>query len=176
MRAEEQAGQEIRTEEESKREIMSEERSQAEELENLVRRLKGNWKVNVTVSKSDGTTSNGKGKARAADLPERRGIRSSMKLNVDGGQRYFEENLWGFDPYTRKVHSYAVKSDGSVHDHVGEWNGDDSLELHWEGIYEGKPATEDFEYKFVSPKEIRVRKVDKSEGQEVFVSEYVLRR
>lgn len=175
-RTEERAEEEIKTEKQAEKEIRTEERAENEELENLVRRLKGDWKVKVTVNKSDGSTSSGKGKAKAVDLQSCKGIRSSMNLDVDGGQRYFEETLWGFDPYTRKVHSYAIKSDGSVHDHVGEWKDGDNLELHWEGIYEGKPAAEDFEYKFISPKEIHVHKVDKSEGQEVFVSEYVLRR
>jgi hypothetical protein len=138
--------------------------------------LKGNWKVNLTVSKPDGSTANGKGKAKAEDLPLRKGIRSSMDLNIEDRGRYFEDTLWGYDPNTKKVHSYSIKSDGSVHDHIGAWKDESNLELHWEGTYQERPVTEDYEYRWVSPKEIRVHKIDRSEGEEVFVSDYVLRR
>jgi hypothetical protein len=164
------------TEMEAERKELIEERRQGEEIENLVRRLKGDWKVNVTVTKPDGSTSNGKGKIRTADLVSRKGIRGTLELNVDGGKRYFEDNLWAVDPITRKVHNYSVKSDGSVHDHVGAWRDANSLELHWEGTYQDRPLMEDYEYKWVSPKEIRVHKVDIAEGEQVFVSDYVLRR
>jgi hypothetical protein len=155
---------------------MIEERREDEEIENLVRRLKGDWKVTVTVNKPDGSISTGKGKVRTADLSSRRGIRGTMELNVDGGRRYSEDNLWAIDPNTRKVHNYSIKSDGSVHDHVGQWKDDSNLELHWEGTYHDRPVMEDYEYNWVSPKEIRVHKIDRSEGEEVFVSDYVLRR
>jgi hypothetical protein len=153
-----------------------EEGRQDDEIENLVRRLKGDWKVNVTVRKPDGSTSNGKGKIRTADLLSCKGIRGTMELKVDGGKRYSEDNIWAFDPNTRKAHNYSVKSDGSVHDHVGQWKDDSSLELHWEGTYQNRPVMEDYEYRWVSPKEIRVHKIDSLEGEQVFVSDYVLRR
>lgn len=182
MKTEERAENEAVVEErkememEAERKEVIEERRQDEEIENLVRRLKGDWKVNVTVTKPDGSTSNGKGKVRTADLVSRKGIRGTLELNVDGGERYFEDNLWAVDPITRKVHNYSVKSDGSVHDHVGAWRDDDSLELHWEGTYQDRPLMEYYEYKWVSPKEIRVHRVDTAEGEQVFVSDYVLRR
>jgi hypothetical protein len=173
---EEKAETEMKTEESTEAKEIVEEQQQDEETENLVKRLKGDWKVSVTRSKPDGSVSNGKGKIRTSDLISRKGIRGTLELNVDGGERYSEDNLWAVDPSTRKVHNYSIKSDGSVHDHVGEWKDDSSLDLHWEGTYQDRPVMEDYEYRWVSPKEIRVHKVDRSEGEEVFVSDYVLRR
>jgi len=147
----------------------------AKEIE-LLDRLVGDWTVELTGKVPDGTSLQGKGTVRAIELSLGRGIRTEMKLDVPGMGAYDEDDLWGFDQWQKEIHLFSITSTGAVHDHSGKWNDDKTLELHWEGLYEGKPATEDVVLTWVTDDEIRVHEVDTSGGQTGPVFEYVLKR
>lgn len=124
----------------------------------------------------DGTSLKGKGTVRATELSMDRGIRSELQAGVPGMGAYHEDDLWGFDQWQEKIHFYSVTSTGAVHDHSGTWKDDKTLELHWEGLYEGKPATEDIVLTLVADNEIRVHEIDTSEGQPGPVFDYILKK
>jgi len=105
-----------------------------------------------------------------------RGIRTEMRLDAEGMGAYHEDDLWGYDQWEKKIHFYSVTSTGAVHDRSGKWKDDKTLELHWEGLYEGKPTTEDVVLRWAADSEIRVHEVDASEGQPGPVFDYVLKK
>jgi len=142
----------------------------------LLRRLVGDWTVDLTAKMPDGTSLKGKGTVRATELSMDRGIRSELQAGVPGMGAYHEDDLWGFDQWQEKIHFYSVTSTGAVHDHSGTWKDDKTLELHWEGLYEGKPATEDIVLTLVADNEIRVHEIDTSEGQPGPVFDYILKK
>jgi len=146
----------------------------AEELE-LLGRLVGDWTVDLTAKMPNGTLLRGKGTVRASELTMDRGIRTEMRLDAEGMGAYHEDDLWGYDQWEKKIHFYSVTSTGAVHDHSGKWKDDKTLELHWEGLYEGKPTTEDVVLRWAADGEIRVHEVDTSEGQPGPVFDYVLK-
>jgi len=142
----------------------------------LLGRLVGDWTVDLTAKMPDGTSLQGKGTVRATELSMDRGIRTEMRLDAEGMGAYHEDDLWGYDQWERKIHSYSITSTRAVHDHSGAWKDDKTLELHWEGLYEGKPATEDVVLTWAGDNEIRVHEVDTSQGQPGPVFDYVLKK
>lgn len=143
------------------------------ELE-LLKRLVGDWNADLSARMPDGTSLQGKGTVRASELSLDRGIRTEMKADVPGMGEYHEDDLWGFDQWEKKIHFYSITSTGAVHDHSGTWKDDKTLHLRWEGLYEGKPSTEEVTLTLVGDNEIRVHEVDTSEGQPGPIFDYVL--
>jgi len=142
----------------------------------LLGRLVGDWTVYLNAKMPDGTALQGKGTVRASELSMDRGIRTELRLDAPGMGVYHEDDLWGFDQWEKKIHLYSITSTGAVHDHSGTWKDENTLELHWEGLYEGKPATEDVVFTWVADNEIRVHEVDTSEGQPGPVFDYVIKK
>jgi len=142
----------------------------------LLGRLVGDWTVDLTARMPDGTSMHGKGAVRATELSMDRGIRTEMRLDAEGLGAYHEDDLWGYDQWERKIHLYSITSTGAVHDHSGAWKDDKTLELHWQGLYEGKPATEDIVLTWTGENEIRVHEVDTSQGNLGPVFDYVLKK
>ncbi len=149
---------------------------QPKELERLAEKFVGKWKIDLTIKMPDGSTLKGKGTAECKQLSLGRGVYSAVRLNVEGMGQYDEDDLWGFDQWTKKMHFYAIASSGALHDHVGMWKDESTLEFHWEGIYEGKPAAEDVVFRWVSDKELHVHEVDTSDGQPSMTMDYVCRK
>ena len=142
----------------------------------LLEKLIGEWNVDLVAKMPDGTSLQGSGIVRATKLSMDRGIRTEMKADVPGMGSYHEDDLWGFDQWENKIHFYSITSTGAVHDHSGTWKDDETLELHWKGLYEGKPSTEDVVVKLVGDKEIRVHEIDTSEGQSGPAFDYVMKK
>jgi len=142
----------------------------------LLGRLVGDWTVDLTAKMPDGTSLQGKGTVRATELSMDRGIRTEMRLDAEGMGAYHEDDLWGYDQWEKKIHLYSVTSTGAVHDHSGAWKDDKTLELHWQGLYEGEPATEDVVLTWAGDNEIRVHEVDTSQGQPGPVFDYILKK
>jgi hypothetical protein len=136
----------------------------------------GDWTVDLAAKMPDGTSLRGKGTARSTELSLERGIRTEIRLDVEGMGAYHEDDLWGFDQWDKKIHFYSITSSGAVHDHSGTWKDNKTLELHWRGLYEGKPTTEDVVITFAGDNEIRVHEVDTSDGQSGPVFDYILKK
>lgn len=147
----------------------------ARELE-LLQKLIGDWTVDLTAKMPDGTSLQGKGTVKASGLSMDRGVYTEMRLDVPGMGPYHEDDLWGFDQWENKMHLYSITSTGAAHDHSGRWKDEKTLEFHWEGLYEGKPATEDTSLTWVSGREIHVHEVDTSEGQTGPVFDYIVKK
>jgi hypothetical protein len=147
----------------------------AREIE-MLKRLVGDWSLELTAKMPDGSSLEGKGTARASELSLDRGIRTEIRAEIQGMGAYHEDDLWGYDQWEKKIHFYSVTSSGAVHDHSGTWEDDKTLHFRWEGLYEGKPSTEDVVMTWTGDNEVRVHEVDTSEGQQGSVFDYVLRR
>ena len=147
----------------------------AREVE-LLGRLVGDWSVDLTAKMPDGSLLHGKGTVRASELSMERGIRTELRLDAEGLGAYHEDDLWGYDQWEKKIHFYSITSTGAVHDHSGTWKNDNTLELHWQGLYEGKQATEDVVLTWARDNEIRVHEVDTSEGKPGPVFDYTLKK
>jgi len=147
----------------------------ARELE-LLGKLVGDWTVDFSGKMPDGSSLEGKGTARAIDLSMDRGVRTELRLDAPGMGAYHEDDLWSFDQWEKKMHLYSITSTGAVHDHSGRWKDDNTLELHWEGLYEDKPSTEDVVFTWVGENEIRAHEVDTSEGKPGPVFDYVMKK
>ena len=142
----------------------------------MLKRLVGDWSVELTGKMPDGTSLKGNGTVRAIELSMDRGIRTEMRLDAEGMGAYHEDDLWGYDQWEKKIHLYSVTSSGAVHDHSGTWKDDKTLHLRWEGLYEGKPSTEDVVMTWTRDNEIRIHEVDTSEGQPGPVFDYILKK
>jgi len=104
----------------------------------LLRKMIGNWTVDLKVKMPDGSMLKGRGTVKARELSMDRGVYTEVRLDVTGMGAYHEDDLWGFDEWERKMHFYSVTSTGAVHDHVGTWKNERTLEFHWEAYTRGK--------------------------------------
>jgi hypothetical protein len=65
-----------------------------------------------------------------------------------GGGPYLEEDLFGFDPGTRKYHWFSITSAGETHDHVSDGPKENTIEFIHNGVQEGKPLRETIRLNF----------------------------
>jgi len=142
----------------------------------MLKKLVGDWNVDLTAKMPDGTSLEGKGTARAMELSLDRGVSTEIRLDVPGMGAYHEDDLWGFDQWQKEMHLHSITSTGAVHDHTGAWRDDKTLEFRWKGVYEGKPATEHVIMTWTGDDEIRVHEEDTSDGQAGPVFDYTLKR
>ena len=143
------------------------------ELE-LLKQLVGEWSVGIAVKTADGKVVSGCGEMTAVEITS--GINSEINTHIEGYEDYYENDLWTFDQDTGKVHLFGMTSEGDAHDHVGGWKNDKTLELKWNGKYEGKDTAEDISLTCLTEDEIRVHEVDSSEGKISVTTDYVLKR
>lgn len=73
------------------------------------------------------------------------------------GQPPMEEvQLWAYNPEDLKVHLFAVNTAGEVHDHVGTWKDDQTLEFDpLKTTDEGKPVEDSLVVTWEGPKKVR---------------------
>ncbi|MCW3996579.1 MAG: hypothetical protein NWE98_10600 [Candidatus Bathyarchaeota archaeon] len=148
---------------------------QPKQLE-LLKQLIGEWNVGVAMKMENGTVLSGCGTMTAKEIASGFGVSTEIDLDLEGFGMYTELGLWSFDRWTGKVHLYSVTSSGAVHDHVGDWKDDKTIELQWTGIYEAKDAKEEVTIKWEGTDEIRVFETDYAEGKVNLTAEYVFRR
>jgi hypothetical protein len=70
------------------------------------------------------------------------GFKNTEINEMDGMKAYRGNSLFGYDAGGGKVHMYTVSNYGDCHDHAGNWTGENSLRLQYDGIQDGKPMTE----------------------------------
>jgi hypothetical protein len=148
---------------------------QPKELE-LLKRLVGEWAVGIAMKTSDDKVFSGCGTMTAKEVASGFGVNTEFDMHIEGYADYLEHDLWSFDRWTGKVHLFSVTSSGAVHDHVGAWKDDETLALHWSGIYEDTQTVEDITLSWQSNDEIRIIETDSSEGKTSMTTEYVLKR
>ncbi len=154
---------------------MQETMDQPKELE-LLKQLVGEWTMGIVMKTGDSKIASGCGTMTAKETAYGLGISTEMNMHIEGYDDYAEHDLWSFDRWTSKVHLFSVTSSGAVHDHVGEWKDDKTLELKWAGIYEDTQTKEDITVQWLSKDEIRIHEKDQSEDKTTITFDYVLKR
>jgi hypothetical protein len=76
----------------------------------------------------------------------------------------------------REVHLFSMTSEGEIHDHVGTWLDDSTLELEWHGTFEDQEQQELIHAKWVSRDQIELRETNYSQGKKLLETEYVFKR
>ena len=148
---------------------------QPKELQ-LLKQLVGEWAVGIAMKLPNDKVVSGCGTITAKEVDSGLAISSEANMHIEGYDDYLEHDLWSFDRETGKIHLFSVTSSGDAHDHVGGWKNDKTLELKWNGKYEGKDTAEDISLTCLTEDEIRVHEVDSSEGKISVTTDYVLKR
>lgn len=149
---------------------------QPKELKRLIDKLVGKWDGEIHVKTPDESILNGRGVLSAQEVVSGFGVSTHMKFDIEGFGIYEEQDLWSYQRWEKKIHFYSITTTAAVHDHVGEWADENRLNLHWKGLNEGKPSTEELILKWVSDTEIHAHEIDLSEGELVMELDYVFRK
>lgn len=142
----------------------------------LLEQLVGEWIVGIAMKTSNGKVLSGCGTMTAKEMPSQLGINSEMDMHIEGVDDYLENDLWSFDHSTGKVHLFSVTSQGDVHDHVGDWIDDTTLELNWKGCYEKKDLEEKITVNWLTKDQIEVKEINYSKGKIKLSANYVFKR
>jgi hypothetical protein len=148
--------------------------SYPKELE-MLKRLKGDWNVEITAMMPDGSKANGEGRIAAEEIARGDGVHTRMSYIVAGGS-VEEEDLWSFDRWGKKVHVFSVTSDHNVHDHIGGWRDDATLEARWDGTMDGKDAAEALVMTWESPDRFRIHDTMYSDGKATIEAAFIATR
>ncbi len=138
---------------------------QPKEMEAL-RRWIGTWKADYLVRFPDGKVHEGTMTVLATPMAAGQGIHMDAKGEARGMEPWEAHALWGFDTESGEVHWFAVSSMGEVHDHVGVWKDEDTLELEWRGVEGSKKAVEHTTFHWKNPREVEMRTVNTMGGQQ----------
>jgi hypothetical protein len=94
------------------------------EVQKTVDAFKGHWKVDATLTLPDGTQAKGTAKIDC----DKTALGSALACHFNGAfpqlGPHEESDLVAYDRGGKHVHFMAVSSDGEVHDHVCDWQGD----------------------------------------------------
>lgn len=140
-----------------------------------LKKLVGNWRVDIKFTMPDGKVFAGKGTYQVKTVCTGRGIYMMLKANISGLGEYEEHDLVGYSE-EGKVHVFSLTSTGAVHDHIGNWKGDKTIEVVWKGLAEGKETVEVDTVALISPNEIHIKEVDTVEGKTVLIGDYILKK
>jgi hypothetical protein len=142
--------------------------------EELLKQLIGEWQVGVALKTPDQQIVSGCGEMTSEETAA--GINSEVNTKIDGYEDYYENDLWSFDPAKGEVHLFSMTSEGEIHDHVGKWINDSTLELEWHGTFEDQEQAEHIHVKWVSEDQIELRETNYSHGKKLLETEYVFKR
>ena len=154
--------------------VMTQSIQQPKELE-LLRQLIGEWIVGVAIKIGDDKVLSGCGEMSAVEIADL-GINSELNMHIEGYDDYLENDLWSFDEVTGKVHLFGINSEGDVHDHVGGWKDDKTLELNWKGTYENEGSAEQITAKWLTRDQIEVKETVYSKDKINLTIDYVFKR
>lgn len=147
---------------------------QAKELE-LLRQLIGEWAVGIAMKTSDEKIVSGCGEMTALEIRDV-GINSEIETHIEGYDDYYENDFWSFDSSRGKVHLFSITSEGDVHDHMGNWNDNNVLELYWRGKFEDQELEEKIIAKWISKDQIELKEIHSALSKVVLTIDYVFKR
>lgn len=155
---------------------MTESIQATKELE-LLKQLIGEWNVGIAMKVGDENEKvvSGCGEMTAVEIPNI-GINSEINTRVEGYDDFYENDLWSFDQQTGKIHVFSMTSEGDAHDHVGVWNDDKTLELHWRGTFEDQEMEEHIVARWASKDQLELKETNYSLGKLKFTTDYVFKR
>jgi hypothetical protein len=142
--------------------------------EELLKQLIGEWQVGVALKTPDEQIVSGCGEMTAEETAA--GINSEVNTKIEGYEDYYENDLWSFDPAKGEVHLFSMTSEGQIHDHIGKWTDDSTLELEWHGTFEDQEQTECIHAKWVTKDQIEVLVTNYSHDKKLLETEYVFKR
>ena len=93
------------------------------------------------------------------------GVRGAMRCEVEGLGSYEEDDLAGFDKETGKFHVYSITNSAAVHDHVGGWTDENTIEIAYEGLQDGKAYREIGVVRFMPDGAMHLESTDYVDGQ-----------
>lgn len=140
----------------------------------LLKQLIGEWQVGIAMKTPDEQVAAGCGEMTAAETPS--GINGEVNTRIEGYEDYYENDLWSFDPAKGEVHLFSMTSEGEIHDHVGKWVDDSTLELEWHGTFEDQEQKEHILAKWVTKDQIELHESNYSHGKKLLETEYVFKR
>ena len=155
--------------------MMQQNKQQFKALE-LLKQLIGEWAVGIAMKTSNSKVLSGCGTMTAKEMPSELGVNSEMDMHIKGLDDYLENDLWSFDRTDGKVHLFSVTSQGEVHDHIGDWIDDRTLELSWKGCYEKEDLEEKITVNWINKDQIEVKEADYSKGKIKLSVAYVFKR
>jgi hypothetical protein len=141
----------------------------------LLKQLVGTWEVGVAMKLGEDKFVSGCGDMTAVDIRDL-GVNSEIDTHIEGYEDFYENDLWTFDRSNGKVHVFSVTSEGDVHDHVGSWVNDSTLEFHWRGTFEDQELEEKIVAKWLTKDQIEVNEMHTSHGKIVLTTNYVFKR
>ena len=142
-----------------------------------VKKLVGDWKLNIRITMPDGSILNGSGKAQGRLIAMGQGVHIILKATIPGLGDIEEHDLVGFNASgDQRIHFFSLISTGTTHDHVGAWRDDKTMEVRWEGIEDGKEVIETDVFTWISPGELHIRQEETVEGQTGLTGEYILKK
>lgn len=139
-------------------------------------KLIGDWSVDVQVKMPDGNVLNGTGRVRGESICMGYGIHTHLRMDITDFGVYEEHDLWGYDADTQEVHFLTITNSGAVHDHVGRWKDENTLEFIWKGLADGKDTVEQVRFQWVSPNDLRVHEEDTIEGEPGPIFDFTVRK
>ena len=141
----------------------------------LLKQLAGEWSVGIAMKLKEEKYVSGCGDMSAVEIRDL-GVNSEIDTHIEGYEDYYENDLWTFDQATGKIHVFSITSEGDVHDHVGSWKDDTTIELNWRGTFEDQELEEKIDAKWLSKDQIEVKETHYSKGETVFTTDYVFKR
>ena len=67
------------------------------------------------------------------------------------------------------MHLFSINSEGEVHDHVGNWINENTLEVYWRGTFEDQELEEKITAKWVTKDQIELKEISLSLGQSKYL-------
>lgn len=153
--------------------MVQESLKQQKEVE-LLKQLIGEWQVGIAMKTSSGKVVAGCGEMSAVEIDS--GINSEANTRIEGYEDYYENDLWSFDSVRGEVHLFSMTSEGQIHDHVGKWKDEATLELEWHGTFEDQEQEERITVKWVTKDQIELREINYSQGKPLLTTDYVFKR
>lgn len=87
-----------------------------------------------------------------------------------------EGDLIGFDKETGTFHIYSITNSAAVHDHVGGWTDERTLEVAYEGLQDGKPYRETAIVRVMPDDALHLESVDYIDGELASITAVTLRK
>ena len=88
------------------------------------------------------------------------GVNSEIDTHIEGYDDYSRTIFGALIEATGKVHLFSVTSEGDAHDHVGNWDDDNTLELNWRGTFEDQELEEKIIAKWLNKDQIEVKETN----------------
>ncbi|MCP8315519.1 MAG: DUF1579 family protein [archaeon] len=135
----------------------------------------GDWKVKGTMT-IEGETKKVKGVWKVVSVAAGWGVLGQLSMEIEGMGTFEQVAISGFDPGEKLVHLFMVSNMAVTRDRKGKWSDDNTLNLVYKGLQEGKNYKEQITVKFRSPKEFSIHDVETLDGQVISTLDVTLRK